>query len=210
VKAFCAEELRHAGLQANPDQFELVTGTLEDAQETQAWARDEQQTLIEGLDRFDRNVSTWVACGVSLAARRDDDTNRVRSLVTAFDAVSRAVPFALEMDRFEAARAAIRGPNPTPAPTPSALARLEYLNSRLAASAAGLYAALGDVRHPMPDPGSPPALAEWCGFASSVLTVAPAVAVQRVTSVYWVLLGTLVLIAQRPDAAPAGAPAKAS
>jgi Zn-dependent protease with chaperone function len=200
-KSFCAEEALRAGLSnLDPDQFDLATSTLQDAQDTQKWAHDEQQALTGALDGFDRAASTRLACTLALATR-DDDRIEIRQLVHGFNVVSRTLPFAFEIARYAAAQNAIRGPRPVPSPTSAMSARLDLLNSKLTASVAGMYAALGDVRHPLPDGGPPPTLAEWCGFSSNVLIVEPSLAVERIISVYQVILGSLAVIACRLDAA---------
>jgi hypothetical protein len=195
-KAFSAKEVWQAGLMVPvANQFDLATGTLEDAQATQAWAREQMQALVPALDRFDAAASTRLGCALSLAIRRRD-TADVAAIAVAFDALGRAMPHVLEMARALSAQHAICGPHPVAHPTPAMSLRLDPLNSQLATSIGRILEALGHVGDPLAPPDQPKTLAAWCGFTSDVLTVDEREVPPRVMTLYWTVLTRIVSIAR--------------
>ena len=199
-RAFYAEEVWQAGLRVvEPNQFELATGSLDDAEATQQWAAGQQRELAPALDRYDRAASTRLACGLALAVRRVPPVD-VRALADAFDATARALPYALALPRYLNAQHVL-GASVTPgADTASVAARIELLAARVATTAARLNESFGDTSYPLSDVKEPTTLVAWCGFESGELTVEPAVVLQRVTTLYWELLARIVSIVAAEEA----------
>ena len=199
-RAFYAEEVWQAGLRvAEPNQFELATRSLDDAQATQQWAAAQQRELAPALDRYDRAASTRLACGLALVARRVPPVD-VRALADAFDATARALPYALALPRYLNAQRVL-GASVTPGvDTTTVAARIELLAARVATTAARLSESFGDAPYPLSDVKEPTTLVAWCGFESGVLTVEPAVVLQRVMALYWELLARLVSIVAAEEA----------
>ena len=196
-KAFAAEEVWRAGLMVPAAaKFDLASGTLEDARDTQAWAREEMGKLTAALDRLDRAASTRLACAIRLAGPEDGSLD-MQGLPDAFNALSRAIPHAIEIHRCLWAQEAIRGPHPVPNPTPAMVARLDLLTSKAVTATAGTLACLGDTCHPLLEKKE--TLAAWLGLSSNVVTVDPATLSQRVMSLYWELLTRVAAIAQKVE-----------
>ncbi|HEY7187857.1 MAG TPA: M48 family metalloprotease [Vicinamibacterales bacterium] len=200
-KAFCAEELWQAGLKVvTPDQFELASGTLEDAQSTHAWAAAEQHALLPTLDRLDAAASMRLACCLRLAEIRAIGTD-VGAMTAAFQAVAGALPLAFEMVRFVNAQRILAAGAPAAVNMPTAPARIAALDRRIADMVTKLCGHLGDTRYPLADLTEPATLAAWCGFTSDAPAVEAADVAQRLMSLYFNLLGRLVVVAEAVESA---------
>jgi len=198
-KAWCAEELWQAGLKVvTPDQFELASGTLEDAQSTHAWAAAEQRALLPTLDRLDAAASMRLACGLRLAGVRTIETD-VGAMTAAFQAAASALPLAFEMVRFVNAQRILAAGAPAAIDMPTAPARIAVLDRRIADTVTKLCERLGDTPYPLADGTEPATLAAWCGFTSDAPVVEAADVAQRLMSLYFNLLGRLVVVAEAAE-----------
>ena len=98
---FTAQELFSAGFsKLNADEFGLPDGTPDGVRKVEQQYESQQRALLPPLEAFEASVRNRLAAALALA---DDESPRdeTRSLVTAANALARAIPLGHELRRLE-------------------------------------------------------------------------------------------------------------
>jgi Zn-dependent protease with chaperone function len=191
VNAYVAEQLMEHGFPGvKAENFELATGTLDDARSTQAWARERQQLLAPAMDVFEQAAGQRLSVGLMLAAAGSAESVDVPPLVAAFNAVSAVMPILSDVRRLSAARAAFVQNASASSHVQKTNARIAQFDRELAAAHSDLLRTLSGTPCPRGLGHGGESLAEYCGLQSDHDEV-----VAKVGACYFELLGRLVQLA---------------
>jgi Zn-dependent protease with chaperone function len=190
VNAYVAQQLMEHGFpRVKAEDFELATGTLDDARSTQAWARERQATLVPAMNVFEQTAGQRLSLGMMLAADGAAASD-VPSLVAAFNALSSVMPALPDVRRLSVARAVFVQNASTSSNVQQTNARIAQFDRELAAAHGELLRTLSAAPCPRGLGRGAVSLAEYCGLQSDQSD-----AVAKVGACYFELLGRVVQLA---------------
>jgi Zn-dependent protease with chaperone function len=196
VSAYVAEQLMEHGFpRVTAEDFELATGTLDDARSTQAWARERQAALAPAMDIFEQTAGTRLSLGVMLAADGAASAD-VPALAAAFNVLSSVMSALPDVRRLSVARAVFAQNANTSAHVRKTNARIDQFDRELAVAHGALLRTLSAAPGPRGLGQGAASLAEYCGVQSDQRE-----AVAKIGACYFELLGRLVQLALTAEAA---------
>ena len=203
--AFTANEVFQGGFSTvNASEFGLPDGTPEGVRKADQQYEARQRALIQACDAFEANARHRLAAALTLAGD-ESSGEQTRSLVTAANALARAIPIGHELRRLESTRQTLVH-NASGKESHEQLARRAGLISEtISTRCSGLEAELAAVPCPAVLGLTHTSLAERCGLRAGNRDAASDIAEELVASYYEIMcrLAAAALAAEaRLDAAP--------
>jgi Zn-dependent protease with chaperone function len=194
--AFAAEEVLTAGLTiSDPENWDLNEPTLAGAASTIASALQQQEMHVPSLERFETAAARRLAAGIVLAMRRSMDAD-IQSQCDLFNAVGGVLPHVHGARRCVLAITILSQANSEDGAGEAIRARLELLVARINKSFTEIRRGLGDLPIPKQLTERPISAVAWCGLSPKAEAASPPEVIERVSSLYWTLLGQLVIVAR--------------